>query len=57
MLNLSMQQAVPQTTAMAEDNTSEPERIGNKTAAGIHIELSPLGLQKSKKAERDSSSV
>ena len=53
MLNLSIQQAVPQTTSVAEDKTSAPEKNGSKTAAGIHVDLSPLGLQKSKKAERD----
>lgn len=53
MLNLSIQQAVPQTTSVAEDKTSEPEKNSSKTAADIHVDLSPLGLQKSKKAERD----
>lgn len=56
MLNLSIQNAVPQSMQVApasDSNTSNAEKDTNKSPVGIHVDLSPLGLQKSKKAERD----
>ena len=56
MLNLSIQNVAPQSTqaaAVSDDKTSGPEKDSSKAPVGIHVDLSPLGLQKSKKAERD----
>ncbi|MGY5797853.1 hypothetical protein [Rheinheimera faecalis] len=56
MLNLSIQNVVPAATQAApvsDDNTSASEKDSSKAPVGIHVDLSPLGLQKSKKAERD----
>lgn len=56
MLNLSIQHAVPaamQQAPVSDDKTSAPEKDSSKNPVGIHVDLSPLGLQKSKKAERD----
>jgi hypothetical protein len=56
MLNLSIQNVLPaptQATSVSDDKTSAPEKDSSKAPVGIHVDLSPLGLQKSKKAERD----
>lgn len=53
MLNLGIQNVVPQTTAVAEDKNFRFEKGSTRATAGIHVDLSPLSLEKSKKAERD----
>ncbi|MCA1931354.1 hypothetical protein [Rheinheimera sp.] len=56
MLNLSIQNVVSapaQVSAAAENNASNQEKDNSKAQLGIHVDLSPLGLQKSKNAERD----
>lgn len=56
MLNLSIQNVLPQTTqatSASANNTPEQEKDNSKAPVGIHVDLSPLGLDKSKKAERD----
>jgi len=56
MLNLSIQNVMPQSTqaaSVSDDKTLATEKDSSKNPVGIHVDLSPLGLQKSKKAERD----
>ncbi len=56
MLNLSIQNvfsAPTQARPVSADNTSEPEKDSSKAPVGIHVDLSPLGLDKSKKSARD----
>lgn len=56
LLNMGIQSAVPAATppaSVSDDNTSDPKKDSSKAPVGIHVDLSPLGLQKSKKAERD----
>jgi hypothetical protein len=56
MLNLSIQSALPQSTqatSVSDEAPSGSEKSALNANAGIHVDLSPLGLQKSKKAERD----
>ena len=56
MLNLSIQNVLPAATQVdpvSDDKSSASEKDNSKAPVGIHVDLSPLGLQKSKKAERD----
>lgn len=53
MLNPGIQNAIPQTSVVAEDKNFRFEKASTRSTAGIHVDLSPLSLEKSKKAERD----
>ena len=56
LLNMGIQSAVPAAKTVAsvsDDQTSTPGKDSRKAPVGIHVDISPLGLQKSKKAERD----
>lgn len=56
MLNMGIQSSMPEAKTVAsvsDDQTSASEKDSSKAPVGIHVDLSPLGLQKSKKAERD----
>lgn len=53
MLNLGIQNAMPPTSVVAENKNFRFEKASTRSTAGIHVDLSPLGLEKSKKAERD----
>ncbi len=56
MLNMGIQSSMPEAKTVAsvsDDQTSASEKGSSKAPVGIHVDLSPLGLQKSKKADRD----